>query len=340
MELIKLPKAALREKVLGCIDEYLALSGQQKISIGLYVAGRQYVIDLNDDEQSLYYDIGSVSKTLTAHLVLKLANAGLLDLHQPVSRYLPLKEGKYPTVYECMTHTAGYGHLMPLEITLPSLIRHGYARRNPYENTTKEAVLKALCRRNRYNGPKPYSYSDFPYAILALVAERVANEDFEVLMEGLLQDLMLENTHIFRQKKSPCAVRRGKTIPYWKWLPGNPYIAAGGMVSTLSDMLLYVARQIESDEDYILQTQQVCDASFQPGKNVGTCTGWHTYKRSDQLWHVGGVSTFRASLIANRRRRLGVVVLGNSKGINSANVHYIAKMLYSELKLKKVKHLV
>lgn len=47
------------------------------------------------------------------------------------------------------------------------------------------------------------------------------------------------------------------------------------------------------------------------------CIGWHTYKRSNQLWHVGGVGTFRSSIIFNKKCRLGVVVLGSSKGKRS-----------------------
>ena len=66
------------------------------------------------------------------------------------------------------------------------------------------------------------------------------------------------------------------------------------------------------------------------------CIGWHTYKKSNQLWHVGGVGTFRTSLILNKRLRLGVAVLGNAKGKASANVQYIAKMLHSELKKNRI----
>lgn len=64
--------------------------------------------------------------------------------------------------------------------------------------------------------------------------------------------------------------------------------------------------------------------------------GWHTYKKSNQLWHVGGVGTFRTSVILNKQLRIGVAVLGNAKGKSSANAHYIAKMLYSELKSNKI----
>ena len=50
---------------------------------------------------------------------------------------------------------------------------------------------------------------------------------------------------------------------------------------------------------------------------------------------LGGAGTFRSSIIINKLKRCGG--LGNAKGIKSANVHYIAKMIYSEIKIKKVK---
>ena len=37
-----------------------------------------------------------------------------------------------------------------------------------------------------------------------------------------------------------------KVLPFWVWKKDNPYIAGGGMVSNIEDMLRYIALQIES----------------------------------------------------------------------------------------------
>ncbi len=334
---IALPPSALRKKLLDRMESYLSLSDKQSLSVGFYVGGQQYIIDFNNNESELSYDIGSVSKTVTAHLILSLKERGLVELSSPVSDYLDLKKGSYPTLYELLTHTAGYGHQTPLELTLPMLLRHRYSFRNPYENAEKCDVIKALERRNGKNKTHTYSYSDFPYAILALVAESVTGRHFSSLIgEFVKNDLGLSNTFVMRKTNIPPAIYRKKEIPYWKWNDDSPYLAAGGMVSNIYDMLDYVTLQTESEKSFITEGHKICESSFRDGESVGTTLSWHTYKNSDQLWHVGGVSTFRSSLIANRCRRLGVAVLGNSKGKRYANVHYIAKMLYSELKLKKV----
>ena len=127
-----------------------------------------------------------------------------------------------------------------------------------------------------------------------------------------------------------------RPVHFWKWNRENPYIAGGGLVSNVQDMLAYIALQVEGEASYISSAHRLCEASVSDKRNIATCIGWHTYKKSNQLWHVGGVGTFRSSVILNKNRRIGVVVLGNSKGIASANVHYLAKMLYSEMKINKI----
>lgn len=329
---------ALRPKVIKSIEKYLSLSGYQSLTVGFYHRGRWFILGNEDDPTSLLYDVGSISKTMTAHLILHLVQKGLLDLHTSVSAYLDLPKGKYPTIYQLLTHTAGYGHLTPVEITIPSLLQSRYARRNIYRGCTSNTVLKCLARRKNRN-PRGYFYSDFPYAILAVVAERVTGERFSSHFERFVQnELQMKDTAITAPEhlRTPPAILGERVIDFWRWEEENPYIAGGGLVSTVQDMLTYISLQIESGEAYITAAHQICKESISPKRNIATCIGWHTYTKSNQLWHVGGVGTFRSSVIVNRKRKMGVVVLGNSKGVASANVHYLAKMLYSEMKINKI----
>ena len=329
---------AFRPKVHKCIEKYLSLSSHQSLTVGFYKKGKWFVFGNQNDPTSLLYDVGSVSKTMTAHLILSLAQKKLLNLDADVSDYIDLPKGDYPTIYQLLTHTAGYGHLTPAEITVPALLQSGYARRNIYRGCTSQTVVKCLERRKNRKG-HGYSYSDFPYAILAVVAERVTGEQFSTLFERFVQnELQMKNTVITAPEhlRQPCAMLGERIIDFWKWEKDNPYIAGGGLVSNIEDMLAYIALQIESDAPYITAAHQICKASVSPKRNLAMCIGWHTYTNSNQLWHVGGVGTFRSSVIVNRKRKIGVVVLGNSKGVASANVHYLAKMLYSEMKIHKI----
>ena len=101
-------------------------------------------------------------------------------------------------------------------------------------------------------------------------------------------------------------------------------------------MTEYAALQLKESLDFIKDSHKISEGSFQRRGNVGSCLGWHTYRSSNQLWHVGGVGTYRASMIFNVKRKISIVVLGNAKGKKSANVHYLAKLLYSEIRRKKL----
>ena len=161
-----------------------------------------------------------------------------------------------------------------------------------------------------------------------------------MLFEEFIQkDLNLTNTTVENGPlvRTPVAAKGKKILPFWVWKKENPYIASGGMISNIEDILKYIALQIESDKHYIVSAHKICKESTLINNNHLMCIGWHTYKRSNQLWHVGGVGTFRSSVILNKKLKLGVAVLGNAKGKKSANSHYIAKMLYSELKNKRIK---
>ena len=335
--MIKLEKNAFRSKVINCYEKYLSLSNEQKIAIGIYYKGHTYLFG-NGIDSSYMYDIGSISKTFTAHLILNLINEGKINISDSIDKYLELKDGSYPTIDELLTHSAGYNHLTPIEITFFNLLCHGYSRRNLYENIDKEDVIRCLNKRNKHKKKNKYGYSDFAYAVLALVIEKVTGNTFyEVLNDFIVEKLNLNNTSvILSENRYPLAIKNKKVFPFWKWKPNNPYLASGGITSNIQDMLKYLSLQIESKENYITDAHIVSDYVTSNSK-IRICKGWHTYVKSHQLWHVGGVGTFRSSIIINKNSKLGVVILGNTKGVSSGNVHYLTKMIYSELKMKKIK---
>ena len=78
--IVELKKENFREKVIKSYDKYLSLSNEQRIAIGIYKKGNLYVYG-NGIDESYMYDIGSISKTMTAHLILKFVG----DILPPLS---------------------------------------------------------------------------------------------------------------------------------------------------------------------------------------------------------------------------------------------------------------
>ena len=334
--IVELKKENFREKVIKSYDKYLGLSNEQRIAIGIYKKGKMYIYG-NGIDESYMYDIGSISKTMTAHLILKFVDKKLISINDTLDKYLELKQGSYPTINELLSHSANYNNLTPIEITVPSLLCHGYSKKNIYEGLNEKSIIKCLVKRNNHKSKNIYGYSDFSYAILALVIEKVTNKRFvDVLQEFIFGDLELQKTKITLEgQRYPYSILNKKIIPNWKWNLDNPYLASGGVVSNIIDMLMYLKLQLESEKEYI-SAAHIISENVVSKNNIRICKGWHTYKNSNQLWHVGGVGTFRTSIIFNKKKKIGVVVLGNTKGVSSGNVHYLTKMIYSELKLNKI----
>ena len=339
MALKLLERAFIREKSIKRIDNYLSLSKNHRISVGFYYKGEKYILEEAYRDSDYQYDIGSISKTITAHFVLLLETEGLINTNDSVDKYLALPEGEYPTIYELLTHSAGYGNLTPREITVPRLLMHGYARKNLYTGCTVNTVIRALSRRRRKDKAGKYGYSDFAFAILACIVESVlkrpfsdAFEDFVKTRLGMRETKLMPDVNL----RTPKSAYGKFTIPFWRWNERNPYVAAGGLVSTVGDMLEYSRLEIESREAFITKAHVKTDV-FAKHHNIQMRLGWHSYKNSDQLWHVGGVGTFRSSMIINKKRGFAVIVMGNAQGKRADNVHYIAKMLYSDFKNKRIK---
>ena len=82
-----------------------------KITVGIIKDGKSSFTVYGADAQVLpaethVYEIGSLTKTMTATLVSKAVNEGKINLNATIDAYLPLSEGKnYPTIAELVTHT-------------------------------------------------------------------------------------------------------------------------------------------------------------------------------------------------------------------------------------------
>ena len=320
------------------IQQYLRLSKNNRLAIGiLFPDGKMGKFTSDGMEENSLFDIGSISKTFTAQVILKLCQEGKLSLSNRVDKFLPLPKGEYPTIEKLLTHTAGYRYLTPVGITLPRLIKKSYTSANPYRAIVEKDVIKALIKRKKKRrSSAKYAYSDFSYAVLGMVASRITGKEIAELLYEIMRDYNMADTCLFtKAERVPC-FHRGKALAPWQWTKDNPYIASGGIVSTLSDMLAYAKAQVEQTYAFTKQAQNRYEQSFNK-LGVGTCLGWHTYKRSNQCWHVGRAGAFRSSIIFNAKLGCAVVVFGNARGGRNANVHYLSKLLYGEIKRHHVK---
>jgi CubicO group peptidase (beta-lactamase class C family) len=122
------------------------------------------------------FQVGSVTKLATATLLAQLAAAGAVDLHAPISRYVPELDGRRvgtATVHQLLTHSAGWGDSA-----------------NPNGRSDDAALgdaLRVLGDSLAMTEPGSiYSYSNPSFSMAGYVAERATGRPFADVLDSLV----------------------------------------------------------------------------------------------------------------------------------------------------------
>ena len=160
------------------------------------------------------YEIGSITKTITALMVKRAEKEGKLELDATIDKYLSLPDGKkYPKIIDLLTHTSGY---KPYYFETP-MIKNFFKGRNDFYGINGEMVKERIGKINLDKESYGFSYSNFGFAVLGLVLESVYGESWKTLAEDfLLNELGLENTHVSVGKGELGKATRN-ALQFWKF---------------------------------------------------------------------------------------------------------------------------
>lgn len=243
------------------------------------------------------FAIGSVSKTLTAAVAMKLVERGVLDLDADIRKYLPSFPQKEHviTARQLLSHQAGIRHYN-FAFSPPTFSEFGTNAQ--YDRVSDSLSIFA-------NDPllfKPdtnFSYSSYGFNLLSAVMEAAAGKPFLELMQSeLFTPLALANTGP-DDKLKPVAgrasdyqnfMRDGAVVPAPPTNSSGKW-AGGGFRSSPSDLARFGAALLHGDvvgketlqtmftprklangkvnpQDYALgvRVDQITDAAF-PGKS-------------------------------------------------------------------------
>lgn len=199
------------------------------------------------------YRIGSTSKAVSATGLARLVNKRVIDLDAPISTYvkkLPNKSWTHFTSRQLASHTAGLA---------------GYE-----ENNDWIGFYQSLALTTHYENPekslsvfnnadtlfKPgtgFHYSSFDTVLLSTVMQEAANQPFNSVMnEYVFAPLELKVTqpdHL-RNAETEYAISyqaNGNRIKPWRRVDLSHKLAAGGYVSTPSELALLGAAWLNPD---------------------------------------------------------------------------------------------
>lgn len=263
------------------------------------------------------FRIYSVSKLLTACLVIELARRGLVDLDAPMDAYLdglrPRAAGKILTVGQALSH---HGGLVPDSLT--------WARLGRNDADLETDVLRDYNRAFNFASPgRHYGYCNASFNLAAVLVERLTGSPFAQAMRSLLFDPvgMPVTTH------DPCVamtyplaqhheVLDGELRVIHRPLAGSKWLAGSQCFSTVTELARFgswLLRDLRSGPDGQARIDQpVADLRL----DVGTHYGLGCYLTSADdgrtiLGHEGFFEGMWIKLVIDQSRDRGILWMDN-----------------------------
>lgn len=147
--------------------------------------GSRSCVDGHAPDGETQYRIGSITKTFTAVLVMRLRDAGLLDLDDALGEHLPDTEVGDVTVAQLLSHSAG----LSAEAPAPWWERTPGSTRPKLADVLGETAMHPAGRRHHYSNPG--------YTLLGSLVEEVRGVPWEeALRKEVLEPLGLQRTSV------------------------------------------------------------------------------------------------------------------------------------------------
>ncbi|ANP56168.1 CubicO group peptidase (beta-lactamase class C family) [Streptomyces griseochromogenes] len=275
--------------------------------------GARTSVDGHAPDDHVQYRIGSITKTFTAVLVLRLRDEGLLDLGDPLEKHLPGTGAGEASIADLLAHTAGLAAESPgpwWERTPGSL------RPELSDVLGEQPQLHPVGRCHHYSNPG--------YTLLGALVEELRGAPWEeVLRREVLEPLGLHRTS--PQPQAPHA--GGWAVHPWAdaLLPEpledlGRMAPAGQLWSTTGDLARFAAF-LAGGDDRVLSAESVREmrTPAAPAESADVADG-ATYGLGMQIQHRGGrllvghsgsLPGFLANLTISVEDDVAAVVLAN-----------------------------
>ena len=269
------------------------------------------------------FEIGSISKSFTSLAILQLREERRLDLHEPMTRYLPWFEirSEYEpiTLHHLMSHTAG-------------IVRGAVFLGDPRYEVWTLRETEATAPPGTY-----YHYSNAGYKTLGVIVEAIGGQPFgDIIQSRILDPLEMASTdpiitnetrkrlavgyEAFYDDRPPAPDHPFATAAWYEYVAGD-----GSIASTPADMAAYMRMLINrgrgprgriiSEESFDLMTEQVI-ASEEEGRDCYYGYGLEISESDgcSMISHSGGMVGFYSYMLVDMSSRLGIAVLMNGPG--------------------------
>ena len=281
------------------------------------------------------FQIGSVTKSFTALLVLQQVAQGKIELNQTIDHYFP----DYPkevaqkiTVHHLLSHTSGMPHYRAFKNYRKTLL--------PLEYSKQAYVDKFKNKPLRFEPGKRFGYSSFGYYLLGIILEKVTQKTYnQLLQENIFNPAQMTHSSMddgFIKTKQATAYRynfnQGKYAHAEYRHPSTSY-STGGIFSTARDLFRFQRHLLQGK----LLPSKYQQLLFKVNK-APYGYGWLIYEFKDSqgkttkmIHHNGAVSGYTANLRLFPKQGYSIVILSNTRGYKSGYLPvYITRVLYGK----------
>ncbi|MEU3931281.1 serine hydrolase domain-containing protein [Streptomyces sp. NPDC029044] len=277
-------------------------------------AGARTSVEGHAPDENVQYRIGSITKTFTAVLVLRLRDEGALDLGDPLEKHLPGTGVGEATIAELLAHTGG----LAAETPGPWWERSPGSLRPELADVLGERPLLAPPGRR-------FHYSNPGYALLGALIEKLRGAPWEeVLRREVLEPLGLHRTSALPQ--APHA--GGWAVHPWAdvMLPEpiedlGRMAPAGQLWSTTGDLARFAVFLVQGDERVLsaaslreMRTPAAPHEAADVAGGYAYCLGMEIRRRNGRslVGHTGSLPGFLACLMISVDDDVAAIVMANS----------------------------
>lgn len=297
------------------------------------LANREWNIPNRPDTKFM---IGSLSKPLTAALVLIQVQKGLLELDKTVEDYLPETRNKPAakvTIRQLLTHTSGLPNYDVIKDFFPRISRQNFSR----EEYLKIFIDSSLA----FTPGTRYAYSSWGYFTLGYIMERVTKQSYARLMAGdIFTKLKMDHSGSYHHTQIVPGRATGYDYSFGGYTSSDfrdqsNTMGTGDVYSTVEDLFKFHMALA----DNTLLTKGLTAEMFAPGMapahyGYGWFNKQFAYSGTDSIasnFHLGMTDGFISFIRRIPSTKSMVVILCNSSPTDFFGItNNLYKVLYNQ----------
>lgn len=311
-------------------------SKANSVSIGVVKNGKTYTRHYGEIDKGKYntannntvFEVASVTKLFTGLLMAQAVTEGKVNPEDDIRKYIT---GSYPnlqyqgtpiTIKDLVSFRSAFEKDLPdnSELRKNRNDTSYLAFKRMDDNYSREKFFEDLKKMKLDTLPgTKFKYCNGSLNLAAHMLENIYQKSYETLLkENILSKLNMNNSGITLNKETIIANgynKKGVLMPH---ISDNLWMAAGGLKSTLGDLLKFIHYELSTKNKIIKESQR---------NLLNSSTGWNGYfwdfiqvdDNGQNCWKHGGAFGTQNMLLVYPERNFGLSIIVNISDDDTGN---------------------